>query len=351
MLTEAWHHLLKGYFIEGKRNRWCDHLIYTCTKIAIPHFISHQHRQEAEFEGLNLCEERKAEAEAKGLEIAQSEVTEMDSAAKLYSVQSQTSAGLRYAVDLSKEECQCPSFPSIKFCKHLYAVKTYFRASPSTPEASPISIPTSPASSFSELANIDPDLHPREPMLFYVAEDHGQELKLKLNALMARLEVENVQTGSDSLSVFSAAVDQFMGSLGLSAAALLLPKQKIAPNQHSWTETATTMGLKPKKAAKRTHTDAFSGGEKSGKLAKPDAKHFPIPLSESHTESSRLEPASNAQGTATSTSIPLKCPFEASKIDLNNTHALQELSRNELRERPSATFNPKGTTQDCHKMA
>lgn len=54
----------------------------------------------------------------------------------------------------------------------------------------------------------------------------------------------------------------------------LPPAKKIAPNQHSWTETALVMGVPSKatKASKRKNTDPYGGGEQSGKRAKPDAR-------------------------------------------------------------------------------
>ena len=53
----------------------------------------------------------------------------------------------------------------------------------------------------------------------------------------------------------------------------VLPKQKkVAPNQHSWTETAEVMGARVKTKKPSKHTDPYSGKETSGKKAKPDAR-------------------------------------------------------------------------------
>ncbi|PBK94985.1 hypothetical protein ARMGADRAFT_880019, partial [Armillaria gallica] len=38
MLVEVWHHLLKGKFLEHKRNQRLDHLIYILVKCTIPYF-------------------------------------------------------------------------------------------------------------------------------------------------------------------------------------------------------------------------------------------------------------------------------------------------------------------------
>ncbi|KAK0442001.1 uncharacterized protein EV420DRAFT_1278490, partial [Desarmillaria tabescens] len=39
MLVEVWHHLLKGHFGEGKRNRHLDHLIYLLVVVSMHYFI------------------------------------------------------------------------------------------------------------------------------------------------------------------------------------------------------------------------------------------------------------------------------------------------------------------------
>lgn len=52
---------------------------------------------------------------------------------------------------------------------------------------------------------------------------------------------------------------------------MLPPRQEIAPNQHSWPETAVVMGV-PVKGKRKVITDPYSGGEKSGKKAKKDAR-------------------------------------------------------------------------------
>ncbi|KAF6740966.1 hypothetical protein DFP72DRAFT_835956, partial [Ephemerocybe angulata] len=54
MLVEAWHHLLKGKFMQGKRNRRLDQLIYILTKEVIPYFIQRHHAQHNGFHGGDL---------------------------------------------------------------------------------------------------------------------------------------------------------------------------------------------------------------------------------------------------------------------------------------------------------
>ncbi|KAF8951341.1 hypothetical protein BDZ97DRAFT_1684876, partial [Flammula alnicola] len=54
MLAEAWHHVLKGKFLEGRRNRRLDHLLHVLVELVIPHFELKQRRQRTGFEGENL---------------------------------------------------------------------------------------------------------------------------------------------------------------------------------------------------------------------------------------------------------------------------------------------------------
>ena len=53
----------------------------------------------------------------------------------------------------------------------------------------------------------------------------------------------------------------------------VLPKlKKVAPNQGSWSETASVMGAKAKTKHNMTDMDPYSGGQGSGKKAKIDVR-------------------------------------------------------------------------------
>ncbi|EPT06223.1 hypothetical protein FOMPIDRAFT_1110572, partial [Fomitopsis schrenkii] len=54
MLLEAYHHVLKGKFLEGKRNHRVDHLLYTLIKNLIPYYAFRLRRQCFDFEGPDL---------------------------------------------------------------------------------------------------------------------------------------------------------------------------------------------------------------------------------------------------------------------------------------------------------
>ncbi|KAE9383567.1 hypothetical protein BT96DRAFT_782109, partial [Gymnopus androsaceus JB14] len=241
MLTEAWHHLLKGHFLLGKGNRHLDYLIYIITDIAIPHFIVRHRHQLLGFEGLNLRAERRAEAELKGSMILKSDITCISSGGIVsYIVRSQADSEKAYTVALdSTVSCSCLSFPSIEYCKHVHAVHLNFAPdSMETIESLPISSLTTVPSFISSNNNPPPTIESTPQN-----NDQAQEIQLKLNALAVRLQVEQLSSGLDSeLQTFSAALDHFAEALGPSDTHVLPPRHKIAPNQHSWTETAPKMG-------------------------------------------------------------------------------------------------------------
>ncbi|KZP08800.1 hypothetical protein FIBSPDRAFT_708840, partial [Athelia psychrophila] len=54
MLVEAWHHLLKGMFLEGKHNRPLDHLISILLTKVVPYFVARHRNQQFGFQGPDL---------------------------------------------------------------------------------------------------------------------------------------------------------------------------------------------------------------------------------------------------------------------------------------------------------
>ncbi|KAJ7920411.1 hypothetical protein B0H13DRAFT_1605439, partial [Mycena leptocephala] len=54
MLIEAWHSILKGKFLNGKRNRRLDHLLGKLVKEVLPFYALKQCRQDLGFEGVDI---------------------------------------------------------------------------------------------------------------------------------------------------------------------------------------------------------------------------------------------------------------------------------------------------------
>ncbi|KAJ7576586.1 hypothetical protein C8J56DRAFT_762085, partial [Mycena floridula] len=74
MLVEAWHHVLKGKFLEGKRNRRVDHLLHVLIDRVVPYYIARGHRQACGFEGPNLEVKRRREISERGEQLSKDSI-------------------------------------------------------------------------------------------------------------------------------------------------------------------------------------------------------------------------------------------------------------------------------------
>jgi hypothetical protein len=54
LIDLSWHHVLKGKFLQHKRNRRMDHLISILIEHVVPYYLLKQCRQDLGFEGINL---------------------------------------------------------------------------------------------------------------------------------------------------------------------------------------------------------------------------------------------------------------------------------------------------------
>ncbi|KAJ7783904.1 hypothetical protein DFH07DRAFT_764281 [Mycena maculata] len=140
MLVKAWHHLLKGDFLEEKRNRRLDHLIHVLYEVAIPHFIARHRRQEMGFEGPNLELKQRKKVTAQASSILKEDI-QYDPETLKFIMRSQSDPEIFYEVDLDAYDCTCLSFPLIWFCKHICAVQLHF---PEQVLAIPVSSLTTP---------------------------------------------------------------------------------------------------------------------------------------------------------------------------------------------------------------
>ena len=86
----SWHHLLKGNFMQGKRNRHLDHLIHILIDQAVPYFIQRHRRQENGFEGPDLEVKKRIEIEAHAKSIPLQHISQDAHVAEIFLVQSQS---------------------------------------------------------------------------------------------------------------------------------------------------------------------------------------------------------------------------------------------------------------------
>jgi len=190
---------------------------------------------------------------------------EIDDEPGQFAVQSLSNPNITYHVDLEAYTCECASYSLIFYCKHLAAVQFHFHEeldlllmdSLFTTVSNP---PTSSGSS-NDLA----DFKRPNPDLAILAG-----IPSKLQRLAIRSQLSPPQHMSDSLQQLDHLLDLLLAG---SPQPQVLPKpKKVAPNQGSWSETASVMGAKTKTKRKTMHTDPYSGGQGSGKKAKTDAR-------------------------------------------------------------------------------
>jgi hypothetical protein len=204
---------------------------------------------------------RWTDVEAGAREIPKSDILEDDEAN--YRVRSRTDPHHWYNIDLHASFCNCGSFPLISFCKHISAVQTHFpqtcnlipfRAEPDTTQSQ--SGPSPGPSSGLEL-NIVTNADQQSDGSHFTRIGH------KILGIAAQARENRLSHLTPVLLDLEAGLDE--------AEAPLPKKIPIAPNQHTWPETAAVMVARPK-TKRKTHTDPYGGGERSGKKAKPDTR-------------------------------------------------------------------------------
>jgi hypothetical protein len=213
------------------------------------HYEPRHHAQQIGFEGPDLAEKhhRTVLASAKAIPLDSIRcVNDTD-----FHVASQSNLGKHYLVNIQRLICNCLDFPRVQLCKHLCAVKIWY-----------------------------PFIPPPED----TKEDSIQDLQ--------RLPPISYQLATKSTSL-SGKVPPISESAVPSGA--LPNRERLSPNQNLWAATAKKMGARtpPKRCQpaptaavpsstsrhigpigvkrKLLFTDAFNGGEQSGKRAKADA--------------------------------------------------------------------------------
>jgi hypothetical protein len=264
-----WHHILKSKFLHGKRNRRVDHLLYILVRKAVPYFAARHRRQAFGFDGPDLELKHWQNLEERAREIARSDIQVNEEGN--YCVHSQSDPERWYNVDHHAGYCDCSSYPLISFCKHISAVQSLF------PESCKLVLfrPEPEVATAHSILTIEPhgpspneiQVETCQPLHNDADSIHFTRIGQKLMDISSSARENQLQHLKPVLLDLEAGLDQLRARN-----AGMLPKQvPVAPNQHSWPETAMVMAAQPKAKRKR-HTDPYSGGEKSGKKAKPDAR-------------------------------------------------------------------------------
>ncbi|KAF9058352.1 hypothetical protein BDP27DRAFT_1432967 [Rhodocollybia butyracea] len=200
--------------------------------------------------------------------------------APIFYVQSKTDPSCHYEVDLETYTCDCFSFPSIKFCKHICAMQQLYGGTdlleysssslqtmatlpPSSPSLSNCDI-DSPVLADLSLPNLTSiNNEPSIPSINAQAVD-------SMECFSARLRHDPTWTSPDpNLFTVVDLIAQLDCALSLSQDSNVLPsKQKVPPNRSTAQETRSTMPRMKQKKQSNVDSIAYGGGSNSGSKAK-----------------------------------------------------------------------------------
>lgn len=272
MPVHRWHHVLKGKFLEGRRNRRLDHLLFVLVRKVLPYYLLKQRRQTLGFEGVDLEVAKRKAIIAQSITILADTIEQVDDNT-LFLVQSSSTPGRRYEVDLLSYTCTCLNFPLIKFCKHICATQTHFpelvrnrliSEPPTDSESLAINTMTTGSSSSESDNAITRQPSPPVPAAIETTDDTPR-MADKLERLAARL-CRLVTLLPDAVLELEAHLDEALSST--IDMKLLPPSQHIPPNLKGWKETSAAMMPSKKTKRKRAGDPAYGGGQTSGKKVK-----------------------------------------------------------------------------------
>ncbi|KAJ3545231.1 hypothetical protein NMY22_g2518 [Coprinellus aureogranulatus] len=343
MLVEAWHHVLKGKFMQGKRNRRLDQLIYILIREAVPHYIFREHYQNNGCAGPDLEVRERLRIEELAKSIPEEDIQECDlEGTSCFMVRSQMRRDVYYNVDLDTYDCDCLSFPKVMMCKHIIAVQLHFEETFDALPASTLDInsPDSFEHDGAILSTSSEELSQEKDInATHTNAQPVRELISSLSALISRLrDTPSSRVNLLSITKMQQSVSQLNDALPvIDAASILPPKAIVPPNQKPWLETAQVMGMPVKGKRKSTHSDAYAGGERSGKKAKADARAAPAPtqpvmVTFALTDGPAASTNTTAIASGSNTALPEQPTFDAANFNLSDLPLLKSLKRGHLNE-------------------
>jgi hypothetical protein len=273
--------VLKSKWLDGKRNRRVDMLIHTLVRDLMPD-IEDRHKWHSMKKRDDLEAWCWHTILARALEIPHDFILKLEG--MRFQVHSSTQE-LFFDVDLVNSTCTCSDFPRIEFCKHIASAEHFFRVGKAGPTSQPSLI--EPASLNTKNGNTTYDVNSVVSLISVT----NKIIALSQELLMHTPKPEDVSNTVKSLRSVSKHLAAVVAS-GTGDGPLLPEKEQIAPNQHSWTETAQRMGVKRIKKRRgkvdsaltaehiseinrkrtRENEDPYGAGEQSGKRAKQDAR-------------------------------------------------------------------------------
>jgi hypothetical protein len=273
---------LKSKWLDGKHNRRIDELIYVLLNDLLPDTEDRHKWQELGMEGPDLAKERTNEILKCAPKFPWDRIEQVDE--EHFRVRS---SDQEQFYNVGFKDCNCKDFPHVKLCKHVATVQHYsgggkHSAPPTQLGPAPYSQENGSAPQ-ENIVNQENTAHHTASLIAAVGDLIALSCQLLTQAPSATPDlVKSVRSVRSHLSVVVSAT----------SGGQLPKKEAIAPNQLSWPETAKRMGAKQgrkrqgkvnsalsaqlisevNRKRKCTDQDPYSGGEHSGKCAKPDAR-------------------------------------------------------------------------------
>jgi len=234
----------------------------------LPSYHSRHDRQSLGFEGPDLSERRRAEILRRAPEVEASAINDLGNGR--FSVKSASDPQQYYSADLTKLHCSCPDWPRVQLCKHLVSICIHtqgpeecdlrFKNAFKTP--SPEKEGASERESVQEARDAIP-CSDDSAIVSGLASDVISLTQQVMSSAVSSPAAETIQSlrsvRNQLTAVFAAA--QSGGSPALP------PPELIAPNQHSWPETAARMGIKRGQKRKRaSNSESASAADRIGEL-------------------------------------------------------------------------------------
>ncbi|KAF7372423.1 SWIM-type domain-containing protein [Mycena venus] len=242
MLIEAWHSVLKGTFLHGKRNRRLDHLISTLINDVLPYYALKQRRQDLGFEGPDLELKKRQDILRRSQLYTKSDIIQVEGSDSKYLVQSQSNPSQVYEVDIDTYTVSSTSLAPLPMACGQAPTCLAFLLPP--PLAQPSNVP-------------DGFSGPKPHALIVIAE--------KLERLAARLRrpCKNDET-NPTLAVLEDTLDTML--LATDTSCVLPAAQHFAPAVKDNARSAMMPGIKTKRT--RAGDKAYGAGASSGSKAK-----------------------------------------------------------------------------------
>ena len=219
-----------------------DHLIHLLVREYLPE-IEHCHkRQTLGMEGPNLAEEHWQQILSRAPETPLAKIKKIDDLH--FEVQSSNTLKC-YQIDLSTKVCNCSDFPNISLCKHIVVIVHFFGGADLGPQP-PHNGSGSDRRATSEMAENESLGQP----VGHCAAEEDDAVLLRTNCIIGLSQQLNAEAPRDrdsGLAKSLAVIESTLRAHLLSATApdncsRLPEKENIAPNQHTWPETAARMG-------------------------------------------------------------------------------------------------------------